>query len=224
MSEQESNGQAASNNDALKAEISDLKSTFAKQQSELMASIQALKAKPEAKAQVEADIETELYSNPKAVLERFKEQAKQEALQAVGQYNQAESKRINTLSALQNDYPELSDASHPLTKEALQIWNALPDEDKSSPMSYKIAVREAAENQGLKAKSRRPVVDEDTMSGGYNGSRSRTKTTKLNSDQLELGALMGLDMEDQSVRDRIVARSQRDFNKYAQPAPIKGKK
>jgi hypothetical protein len=223
MSEQQSNGQAASNDESLKAEISELKNTFQKQQSELMASIQSLKAKP-APAPVEEDVEAQLYTNPKAVLERFKQEAKQEALQAIGQYNQTESKRVNTLSALQNDFPELADTSHPLTKEALQIWNALPEEDKSSPMSYRVAVREAAENQGLKPKSKRPVVDEDTMSGGYSGSRGRTRVTKIDQATAEWGELLGLDMEDAGVKERLLARSQREFGKYGQPTAIKGKK
>jgi hypothetical protein len=127
----------------------------------------------------------------------------------------------NTIASLQNEYPELGDTSSELAKKAIANFNALSDEDKQSPMAYKLAVREAADEIGLKPKSKRPVVEESWESGdGYTRGSRRAPANKLDPASKEWAELLGLEVTE-DVEKRLIERAKRDYRKYQPPTEIK---
>jgi hypothetical protein len=224
MSDNNPNGQAASAPD-VKAEINELKSKMEATQKELLAAVAALKKPAPAPVEAEEDLETQLYSNPKAALARVMEQTKKETLAEVARASAYQQRVGNTIASLQNEYPELADTSSELAKKAIANFNALSDEDKQSPMAYKLAVREAADEIGLKPKSKRPVVEDSWESGdGYTRSSRRPASNKLDPASKEWAELLGLEVTE-DVEKRLIERSKRDFKKFQPPVDVRrGKK
>jgi membrane-bound lytic murein transglycosylase len=110
------------------------------------------------------------------------------------------------IGRLYNDFPELSDKEHPLTKKAVELWESLPKEERASNVSYKAAVLEAATTLGVLPKSKRDrnSVDDYQGGGSEGGSGKRDKEPEID---LEFARKMGLNVDDPKVVERIKGRA-----------------
>lgn len=172
-------------------------------------------AAPAAKS---ADLSTLLYSDPDAYAAEIERRAEERAMRRVNE-QQAQAVRTNSvLAELQNEFPELSDSGNELTKKAVEMYNNLPPDEKNSSLAYKVAVKAAALELGVKPRSKRPVDDEPMGSSYGQRSGSRRAATKLAPETEELAAIFGLDTSKQEVKDRLLKNSQRNWTKYK---PIK---
>jgi hypothetical protein len=170
----------------------------------------------------EDKLEDLAYTNPKLYAQKVKDMAKREALSAVSQ-TFAEQQRTNTvLGQLAADYPELNDNNSELTKKAVEIYKSMSDSDRTSPISYKVAVRDAAAELGILTKNKRSKSssDEPNISAGgipseLNKKSGSSSSNKLDEKTLQIASLMGLDISDKKVVESLTKRSQRkNWGKY----------
>ena len=161
------------------------------------------------------NLEELIYKDPKAYAKAVRVQAERAANDAVNSRLQTQNETQTVLSQLAADYPELNDANSDLTKKAVEIYNALPANQRSNPLAYKIAVRDAAADMGVLVKSKRSKNNDDfVMSSGNSGSKPSSSSKdsaagKLDSTQLAFAELVGLNIKDEKVVKRLQERSKR---------------
>ena len=99
------------------------------------------------------------------------------------------------------EYPEVNIRSHPMYKKAIEIFNALPEDERQSVLAYKHAAREAAIELGIKPMSKRTEEElEDYMNVGQ-GTRvnPRTKRKVTDPKTLLFAEMVGLDITDEKI-------------------------
>lgn len=180
----------------------------------ILATLQSLvKPAPKPKADPSQDLDKLIYDDPKEYTRRVKEMAKNETMAELSAQNTKTNKVNNVIAGLYADFPELQDVNHDLTKKAVEIYEKFTEEEKQSPLSYKLAVKDAAEELGVQPKKKRAVVEDDdnfSLGGGSAGTRTtKTKSEKLDPRTIEFAKLMGLDTDDQKVMDSLKKRAQR---------------
>lgn len=121
-----------------------------------------------------------------------REMAAQQALQ---------TKQQQVITGLISDFPELQDGSHELTKKAVELYNALPEDEKTHPLAYKTVVKDAALDLGIKPKSKRtPSADDGFTMGSTSGSSRSERSGSLNQMQKDLAAMLGVKPEKVAAR------------------------
>lgn len=129
------------------------------------------------------------------------------------------AKQQTTMAELVGDFPELANKSHDLTVAAVKIYDAMSDEDKRSPLSYKAAVKEAALDLGIKPMRKRSEEEQDFSLRG--GSRSDSPSRKRGPEKLsaeteEFARIMGVDVDDPKVKERLVNKhGRKNYTRYA---------
>lgn len=182
----------------------------------------AKKAAPEQ----EEDLSTLAYTDPAKYAAVIEERTTAKITAQLTKREEAQARTNAVMNELTNEYPEITDAKSDLSKKALEIYNSIPEHERNTTAAFKLAVKEAAMEIGVKPKSKRSD-DENFMgpSGGVPTSRSRRQATKLSPETEQWAALLGVDLSDKEVHDRVVQRAQRDFRRYQQPLTTKkGKK
>ncbi len=151
-----------------------------------------------------------------AIVERTKAEIRQEY-----QTQQKQTAKTNSvLNQLVYDYPELQSDSHELTKRATAIYMALDAEEKSSPIAYKLAVKEAATELSIKPRAKRSEDEVENFS--MSSSRSNNPTprqtksgkTKLAQETIAFAKLVGLNTDDPKVMERIESRQRENWTRY----------
>lgn len=182
------------------------------------------------KTEESEDLSSLMYSDPAAYARRIEERAEKRIMSNLQNQNAAVAKQNAVLSELTYDYPELGDKNSALTKRAVEIYGQLPVEDRSSPLSYRLAVKEAATELSVKPRSKRTEDDENFMGSSSGGSRrgERSKKDKVDPNtELWAEALgdqfreLGHDYNDNVVKERIAKRAQRSWSKWQQPDKVK---
>lgn len=179
----------------------------------LLASVQASQ-KREAPApaanDVDAQIEKDWFDNPARAAATLTEKVTKQVTQQVASMNDETTRRSGVIAELVDQFPELKSQDHDLTKRAVEIYNSLSKEEQRSPISYKAAVSQAALEQGVAPKSKRQIQEEAedfTLNG--NGSstvrqdRNRAKGGKLDQATSDFARLMGVNIDDEKVKERI---------------------
>ncbi len=158
-----------------------------------------------------------IYEDPEGAIE----QITQTVTQSVSSVFESREKNRQMVSQLYKDYPELEDPSHPLSQAAQVKYASLPPEEKLDSKALRSAVFEAAAEMGLAPKPKRKTAvqpsDEESFSlGGKSGGRRQggSRKEQVSDVTLETAALMGLDVNDPKVLERIQARSKRNYGKY----------
>lgn len=113
-------------------------------------------------------------------------------------------KRQAVAQSIYAEFPEVADESHALMVRAKEVFSAMSDEERNSPLAMKIAVTQAAAENGIKPKSKRSADDDSfTIGGGSKpGPRSNNKADIDEATEL-FGRLAGLNMDDPAVRERM---------------------
>jgi hypothetical protein len=155
-----------------------------------------------------------LYSDPDKALKLHAKKVKEETIKEVTQTMEQQAKTQQVIQGLVSEYPDLQDLSTPLAKKTLEIYESLPDSDKNSSMSYKLAVKEAAESLDILPKSKRKQDNDDfsLSSGGYN--RGEKGAPRLDPRSIEFAKAMGVNIEDKEVAKRVAGYAKRDFSRY----------
>jgi len=166
------------------------------------------------------DMDKLWYDDPRKAAAKIKEQTKAEIMAEYQKDQEIKAKTQSTLATLVNDYPELNDATSDLTKRAVELYNAMSDAEKTSPVAYKAAVREAASDLGILPVKKRVVSDDDSFSGSSSATtrsdgRRSSKKDDLDPRTIAFAKLVGLKIEDDNVKSRVKERAKRtDWNKY----------
>jgi hypothetical protein len=197
----------------IEQKYSNLESTNA----QLLATLQAMSAP---KAAPTSKLEDVWFDKPSEAAARIKNEAKNEALQEIRSEQAAAARNNQTLSQLVSEFPELSDGNHDLTKKAVEIYSAMSPEDKTSPLAYKAAVREAASELAIMPKSKRREDDDFSISGGGSSSvRGESRPSRqgggIDKATEEFARLVGVDIDDPKVKERIKSKhNRRTYNKW----------
>lgn len=117
---------------------------------------------------------------------------------------------------LYKDFPEIGDMENPLTKRALEIHASLSAEEKGSPMAYKLAVKDAALELGVKPKSKRAANnDESFQLGGGGNPPPRKQKEDIDTATTDFARALGVDVSDVKVKERLKNySSRRNWNKF----------
>lgn len=133
----------------------------------------------------------------------------------------AQAQESNTIAQLASEFPELTDNNSALTKRAIEVYGAFSKEDKKSPVAYKAAVREAAMELGIVSKSKREQYEDDVSIKGSGASRARQeqgnkrRDSGVDADTAEFARLVGVDIDDPKVKERIKSRhSRRTYSRW----------
>lgn len=202
--------------------IDDRLAKVAQMNADILAQLQAAKEppKPAPAPSAGADMDSLIYDNPKEFARLVKEEAKVEAMQELkaqqDAVNQIQVQQQDVLTKLVQDYPELSDANHPMTQRTMKIYQSMSEQDKQLPMSYRAAAFEAAAEMGLSPKSVRNDDDDDdfTLGGSRGGRKKPTTRSKDDDAMLQFAAHMGVDINDKKQVERLKARRDRNYKKY----------
>lgn len=146
------------------------------------------------------------FDKPGEAAAMIKEQTKAELKREMELQASLQARTNSTIGKLTSEFPELADGDHVLTKRAVEIYNSYDADEKSSPASYKAAVREAAQELDIMPRSKRPDSDDYSVSGsGSNASRSSSRKERGNIDAatLQFAEIMGLDTSDPTVKERL---------------------
>jgi hypothetical protein len=201
--------------DGLKSEIAELKSAT----SVLVEALSRTAQKPAAAAKSEESLTDLMYSDP----ERYAQIIEERAVGRVAKQQEAQMRTQQVIGELHNEFPELNDTQSPLTKKAVEIYSSLSDEEKRSTTSYKLAVKEAAAELGVKPRSKR-TDEENFSSGSYSsGGTRRPKADKLDPGVIAWAERLGVDHTDPDVRSRLIERSKRKWSSYQKPISTKKK-
>lgn len=221
----------------LKAEVSRKLENQSKQMSELMQTNLRLSAQlnqmaqnaapPPRQAVIEEEDEIDAFdakSIKKAISRAVNTQVDHRANEFV-----QDQRRQGALQELGADYPELSDGNSALSRLAVQEFENLHPGMRATAEGYKLAVREAAAKLGLMTNSKRNNRNSDdstnddftglpgggSSSGGSRRSEQKPKDSELHPDTLTSAELLGLDITDKKLVERLKKRSQRkNWSKY----------
>lgn len=196
-------GEFSRKHDALAAQVTKLAETNAA----LLQQIQALKSpqpKPEPK---EKPIEDLLYDNPAEAVQKITQKVRGDIKRELDEERTTQQRQTKAINELYSEFPEFSDQEHDLTKKALEIYGKMEDAEKADPKALKLAGYQAAVEMGVKPKSKRAQDDDSFSFGGTSqGGRPRRDSSKLDPAVTEFAKLMGLNMDDQKVMERLKAR------------------
>lgn len=211
----------------------DMNKDLKKSNEALMAQLKDISTKyaapaPAAQAAVSTDDDL-MYSDPGAWAKKIRADAVKEANVSVDEKLKAQqdmqTQQQQTMNSLYVDYPELGSSEHDLTKRAIEIHNGMSDSDKQSSLAYKLAVKEAASELGMKPKSKRAEGEaQDTFTlKGASGMQSPSKQTrgKLDPKTIEFARIMGIDVDDPDVKANLESSTRDKWMKYKEMTPLK---
>ena len=197
-------------NDSLTTQLNNLKAELNRKVSNLETRI----PQPVKVQQPEESLEDLIYTNPKKVIETIEERVNR----GVDAKLNAQTRHTQVIGDLMYDFPELQDKNSELFKEAVSNYNSLSPEEQNSPSAYKLAVKDAALNLGVRPRSKRSEDDDFMVSGSGSSagqSRKRSREGDLSDETLAFAQKVGFNIDDPKVVERIKARAQRrNWNKY----------
>jgi F0F1-type ATP synthase membrane subunit b/b' len=204
----------------MKAEFNRKLSSQEQAINQLLESQKALVAQLQQTAKPATTVETDdigdlWYSKPEVAAEKIKEKAKAEIRKEFQAEQQVTNQRNSVLSQLVSEYPELNNNNADLTKKAVEIYSQLPEDEKSRPMAYRLAVKEAAAELGVKPLSKRENQEDYFSVGGASGMPNTGTSSRRSKDELDAATaafaqIMGVDPE--KVKNR--AKNRNSWNRY----------
>ena len=142
-----------------------------------------------------------------------------------------EQRKQSELTNLAINYPELHDANSDLTKAAIKAFSSLPEEERISPMAYRLAVQSAAADLGILPSNKRgnsksnnddnsstgepPFMSNSQGGKGNTGNNNNRKPKDIDPKTLEFARLLGRDVSDPKVLEGLKKSSSRkNWSKY----------
>lgn len=180
------------------------------QQSQITKQVEAAKSKDS------EDFSQLIYDNPQKYADIIQQRAEEKVMAKIAQSNAAQQKQTNVLSQLVSDYPELSDANNNLTKRAVELHGTMPEDERNHPLSYKVAVKDAAAEQGIKPRSQRTPTENDSFTlSSDSGTKTRQSGGMTDEGIFKVAEAFGMDINNEDVKARLKKRAERtNWNKY----------
>jgi hypothetical protein len=187
----------------LEAQVSEL----AKTNAALLEQIKTLKGSatppPAPKEKPLSDL---IYDNPDEAVRIIEDRAEKRVLSKIEQRDQAQRKQTQAINELYSEFPEFADNDHALTKKALEIYGKMEDAEKADPKALKLAGYQAAVELDVKPRSKRGDDDSFSFGSAPSGGRPRRDTSKLDPKVADFARLMGVNVDDPKVAERMKAR------------------
>lgn len=187
-------------------EIKNLKAEFNRkldnQNTQLQSILEALNKQSAPAPKLESK-KVSVFEDEDAYASRIKHEAVQEAKREIAQQNAVVTKHQTVVAKIMNDYPEVQDNESALMRRSREIFASYDSDEQASPIAMKTAVAEAASELGIKPRAKRPVTDEYVASSSGSGSSGRKKDPEVSNQTLEFARIMGLDVSDKNVRNRL---------------------
>jgi hypothetical protein len=205
--------------------LENIKAEFSRKQDNTNAELAAIKAQlaeavnrlpkaPEPKIEDDSDL---LYQNPAAYKQKLENSVLERVNQTVNQTlesrSRAEAERLSTLSSLAADYPELNKADTPLYQETIKILNQMPQDQRSTAQGYKLAVWQAAANEGIKPASKRGSDGKGIENFSFTGKSDNAGKKKKATDDIDPKQLAWMELLDPSF-DASDEKQVEEFKKY----------
>jgi len=197
--------------------MSDQISALTNTTKELLSKLEGLsKPAPQAAASADVDDSTLLFERPKEFINKLREEVKQTVTQSIGSFADQATQSNQTLSALYDQYPELSNPNSELTKKVVENLSQMSKEDQRNPKMLKVAALEAAADLGVQPKRKRAAeeVSSDVSFGAtrgmYTGEDTMPKSLRqAENSMMELAERMGVDVNNKDVKARLAGRLKR---------------
>jgi len=160
-----------------------------------------------------------IYEDPNKAMQTMREQIraelKREAEEDKAKMVEFESYKQDILTEIVQDYPEVSNMAHPLTKKTVELHQKMPKNRQADPLSYKMAVLQAAAEMSIKPASQRSEDYEDDFTlGGSSKRESRAIQSKQEEKTKQFAAFMGLDVNDKKTMERINRHNRENWIDY----------
>lgn len=134
------------------------------------------------------------------------------ASQIMGETYRQERQKDAVIFNLAQEFPEIQ-TDKKVRQAVLEAQKSLPKHLQDTAEGYELAVRKAT--SGLVPKSQRQTVDEDISVGPRGGSASKTaKRAKVSEATLAAAELMGVNINDKAVQERLEQYTNRDYKRY----------
>ncbi len=162
------------------------------------------------------------YTNPEAWAKQVKDDAAKQANDIVETKIQAQQakqlEQQTMINELLSSYPELGSNDHKMTQRALEIFGTMPEKERQSTLGYKLAVQQAASEQGIKPKAMRTkeeVEDSYSLKGdsGMKPPQGKPKG-KIDSKGLAFAHFLGIDVDDPEVLEKLEDCARPNWLKY----------
>lgn len=203
----------------LKEEMNRKFGNLEKSNQALINSLQAITAKKPTPIAEDPDAEDPYqkvwYDKPGVAAKQIRSEATQDTLAIIRQEQAEQNKKNQMIQGLYREYPELTDFNNPLSMKSVEFFDKLTDEEKNSPLSYKLAVKEAAEELGVMPKSKRKVEDDGdafALTGKGSATPATTRSRRgsgVPDATIEFARHMGMDVDDEKVVERLKKRNER---------------
>lgn len=196
----------------LKAEmerkLSNIQSDMKKSSDALAAQLAQLAAKltppapTKSKTDEQKELEEEVWDNPVAFKQRVVKEAQELSDKKFSTYIEQQQAAAKQLGELYASYPELQQQNHPLAARSLEIFNGLSAEEKGSLNAFKLAVAQAASENGIKPVSKRQEEEMDDFTLNATG-KKRKAGPKVEKNTEVFAQAMGVDMSNEKIRKEI---------------------
>ena len=193
------------------ANLDDQTKRLEQQLAEMKTLMARMNAAPAATLTPGKKIEDVWFESPAEAARQIKEQATAEIRAELAAQNAVQVKQAQVLNQLVTDFPELGDQSSDLYSKAVEYYNAMPEDERTSPVAYKAAVKEAALDLGIKPKSKRnkgdPAAESFSLGGGSQGNRP-APSSKQDEARVALAKAFGLNVDDK-MKERLAEHSKK---------------
>lgn len=170
----------------------------------------------------EENLDDLAFKDPSAYARKVTERVTNTALNAVSNTINQQNRSNQILGQLVSDYPELNDINSELATKSVAIYKQMSEQERSNPLAYKAAVRDAAADLGVLPKSKRSTAQDGEFqfsasnpTGQKPPSQSRRKESELDNRTTAFAKLIGLNTDDKKVQERLKSRQTRKhWNKY----------
>ncbi len=173
-----------------------------------MVSQNLVQAKPPANEKSARDL---LYDSPDEFIEQVTQKATNKAQAEVRRAQEMQSAVSSAIMEVSSIYPEFSQQGSAVAQRAVELGNKLPKELRGTAEGAKIAMYQAAAEEGLTPASKRakPTTGDDAAIGG--GSRSSggkpASKSKVDDSVLVMGKLLGVDYETNKERAKALEQT-----------------
>ena len=166
------------------------------------------------------DLEELRYSDPDKYIQIKERQMDQRIEERLSARDRAAAERQSAIAALVQEYPELNQPGSALYKKVMEVQKTIEKQVRETPTGYRLAVREAAAEVGVKPMSKRgdggggsrPQSDEqldEFLGSGNNPPKKAAPKTEVSAKTAAIAKLFGMDTSDKKRMERIAKYAKR---------------
>ena len=154
-------------------------------------------------------------TDPGKAKAQFREQLLTEMRAEQAAATQAASAQQNKYQEMAVDFPELYQAQSELVVKANEIFNKVPEKDRTNPHVVEATILKAATQLGIKPKGQRSEADKEFV-GSSSGKPNKPDTQEeAPSNMMEFARLLGRPVDDPEYKKRLSkTRERKDWLSY----------